>query len=60
MGLSTEIRQQITNDAFLMNYAAEGYRPVWVFGDAPPSPALARALAEARIPYLVYGDRVAP
>ncbi|MEQ1955842.1 hypothetical protein [Mesorhizobium sp. CN2-181] len=58
--LSSEIQQQITNDALEMYYGTRGFRPVWVFGDAPPSAALAGALRRAGIPYMTYGDRIVP
>jgi hypothetical protein len=58
--LSSDLQQQITNDAFLMHYGREPYQPVWFFGDAPPSAALVTALEEAGIPYIVYGDRLVP
>ena len=59
VALSTRLRQQITGDALLMNYTS-GYRPYWVFVDAPPSPALAAELEFAGIPYLFFGDRGVP
>ncbi|APX11969.1 hypothetical protein BWR18_09995 [Tateyamaria omphalii] len=58
--LSSSLSQQVTNDAFLMNFGTTNYRPVWVFGNAPPSAELANALRQAGIPYMMFGDRLVP
>lgn len=58
--LSNAIRQQVNGDAFMMIYGRGNYRPVWVFGHAPPSADLANYLRLARIPYVVYGDMLVP
>ena len=50
------LQSEINRDAMLMYYYRE--QAVWVFMDAPPSPALTRALNEAGIPYIVSTDRL--
>lgn len=55
--LSAFIRTEIWRDALYM-YRFRNTQSVWVFTDAPPSAALAEALAEAGIPYLVHSDRI--
>jgi hypothetical protein len=57
---SNALQQQVTGDAFLMNYGPGNHRPVWVFVHAPPAAELANYLRLARIPYIVYGDMFIP
>jgi hypothetical protein len=54
---SAFLRTEITRDAMIMYYYPD-QQPLWVFVDAPPSAALVAELAQARIPYMVYSDRV--
>jgi hypothetical protein len=51
--LTGEIPGQIAKDVWLRDNVA-GYNPIWMFTDAPPSPALRAALTNARIPFIVY------
>lgn len=53
MPLSAEIEQQVLKDAWLRGNVP-GFDPRWVFLDAPPSPELAKLLAEKGITYVVH------
>ena len=50
------MQTEIYRDAMAIYYY--GHQPVWVFTDAPPSPALRLALERAGIPYIVSTDRL--
>ena len=55
--LTPFLRTEINRDAMIMYYYPN-HQSIWVFTDAPPSEALAAALAEAGIPYSVMSDRL--
>ena len=55
--LSPFLQSEINRDAMIMYYYPD-HQSIWVFTDAPPSAELARALAEAGIPYTVMSDRL--
>jgi hypothetical protein len=55
--LTPFLRSEINRDAMIMYYYPD-HQSIWVFTNAPPSPGLAAALAEAGIPYTVMSDRL--
>jgi hypothetical protein len=52
--LDSKIQDQILKDVYLMEADPTKYSPRWIFTDAKPSPALAKALDDFGIPYTVY------
>lgn len=51
--LSDDFQQQVLKDSWLQTNVS-GYRPNWLFLDAPPSPDLAQYLSDKSIPYVIY------
>ncbi|WP_139382850.1 hypothetical protein [Luteibacter sp. 22Crub2.1] len=51
--LSSQIKQQVLKDSWLQQNLS-GYRPNWIFLDAPPSPELAQYLTKQNIPYVIH------
>ena len=51
---SGDIPDQIKKDVELHNQLGEGYQPVWLFVDAPPTKGLIKVLEENKIRYIMF------